>query len=229
MRRTLVVSMALFAVVNAPAVAQTCQGLASFSNGRMQASGHGQFTEGFNRFGAGFNYGLPASVFGGAQLSTTSFDGADASSLGIGANVGYQLNLGQASNIHLCPVASLELGLGPDSDAIAGGPAVDRSTRQANLGFSVGTTMAASPRMQIVPAAGLGLAYSKQSENDGTTTSELSDTYGMARLGVGLVFNQTIAVRPSVDIPLGLDNSDPTFGLTVAYSFGSRPASARKR
>jgi hypothetical protein len=195
----------------------------------MQVSGNGQFTDGANRFGAGFNYGLPASVFAGAQLSTTSIDGADASSLGIGANVGYQLTMGRTANIHVCPVAAFELGMGPDSDSTLGSPAVNRSTRHADLGFSLGTTMAASPRMQIVPAAGLGLRYSTQKEDDGTTASDLSDTYGMARLGVGIIFNQTIAVRPSVDIPLGLDNSDPTFGLTVAYSFGSKSAPARRR
>jgi hypothetical protein len=225
MRRSLVVSLALLAVVNAPAVAQTCLGLASFSHGNMQLSGNGQFTEGSNRFGAGFNYGLPAGVFAGAQVSTTSFDGADASSLGVGANVGYQMSLGKTGNLHLCPVASLELGMGPDDEAAN----INASSRSANVGFSLGTTMGASPRMRIVPTAGLGLAYAKLKLEDATTTTEISDTYGQARLGVGFIFNQQIAVRPSVDIPLGLDNSDPTFGLTVAYSFGSKPAPARKR
>ncbi len=220
MRRTLVVSMALLAVVNAPAAAQACLGLASFSNGNMQVSGNGQFTEGANRYGAGFNYGIPASVFAGAQISTTSFDGAEASSLGIGANLGYQLSLGKAANVHVCPVASLELGMGPDVDSTATTPGSNASSRLANLGFSVGTTMAASPRMQIIPSVGLGLAYS-QLRLEGATTNP-SETYGQAQLGVGLVFNQTIAVRPSVSIPLGLEGSDPTFGLTVAYSFGSK-------
>ncbi len=225
MRRSLVVSLALLAIVQSPAVAQTCLGLASFSHGNMQVSGNGQFADGMNRFGAGFSYGLPASVFAGAQISTTSFDGADASSLGIGANVGYQMTVGKAANIHVCPTASFEIGMGPDDDALG----LDASSRAANVGFSLGTTMGASPRMQIIPTAGLGLAYGKLSLDNGTTTNEVSDTYGQARLGVGFIFNQQIAVRPSVDIPLGLDNSDPTFGLTVAYSFGSKPAPARRR
>jgi len=218
MRRSLVVSLALLAIVRSPAVAQTCLGLASFTHGNMQASGNGQFSDGMNRFGAGFTYGLPASVFAGAQISTTSFDGAPSSSLGIGANVGYQLSLGKAANIAVCPTASFEIGMGPDDDALG-----------INVGFSLGTTMGSTPRMQIIPSAGLGLAYTKLKLDDGTTTTELSDTYGQARLGVGFIFNQQIAVRPSVDIPLGLDNSDPTFGLTVAYSFGSKPAPARRR
>jgi hypothetical protein len=224
MRRSLVVSLALLAIVRSPAVAQTCQGLASFTSGKMQVSGHGQFTEGMNRFGAGVSYGLPASVYGGAQISTTSIDGADASSLGIGANLGYQLALGQSGNVHVCPVASFELGMGPDDDALD----INRSSNHANVGLSLGTTMGASPRMQIVPSAGLGLAYSKLKEDDGTTTTDVSDTYGLARLGVGFVFNKQIAVRPSVDIPLGLEGSDPTFGLTVAYSFGQQGPARRR-
>lgn len=225
MRRTLFVSMALVAAVNAPAVAQTCLGLASFTSGNMQVSGNGQFTEGANRFGAGFTYGIPAGVFAGAQLSTTSYDAADASSLGIGANVGYQLDLGKSANIHVCPVAGFELGMGPDDAATN----TDASSQNANLGFSLGTTLRGTPRMQIIPTVGLGLAYSKLKVEDATTSSEVSDTYGQAQLGVGLVFNRSIAVRPSVSIPLGLDGSDPTFGVTVAYSFGSKASPSRKR
>ena len=40
MRRTLVVSLALIAVVNAPAAAQTCLGLSSHSTGQMQVAGN---------------------------------------------------------------------------------------------------------------------------------------------------------------------------------------------
>lgn len=225
MRRTLLVSMALAAAVSAPAAAQTCLGLASFSAGKMQVSGNGQFTEGANRFGAGFNYGMPSGIFAGASLSSTSYEAADASSLGIGANVGYQLTLGKSANIHVCPVAGFELGMGPDDDASE----TDASSQNANLGFSLGTTLRGSPRMQIIPTVGLGLAYSKQKLEVASASSEFSDTYGQAQLGVGLVFNQSIAVRPSVSIPLGLDGSDPTFGVTVAYSFGSKATPSRKR
>jgi hypothetical protein len=225
MRRSLVVSLALLAIVRSPAVAQSCLGLASFSQGKMQVSGNGQFTKGSNRFGAGFSYGLPAGVFGGAQLSTTSFDGATSSSLGVGANLGYQLAMGQASNIQVCPTASFEVGNGPDDKALG----INASSRAANVGLSIGTRVGSNPRMKIMPTAGLGLAYNKLKLQDATTTTQVSDTYGQARLGVGFIFNEQIAVRPSVDIPLGAAISDPTFGLTVAYSFGSTPAPTRRR
>ena len=123
---------------------------------------------------------------------------------------------------------SVALGMGPDDDAAN----INSSSTDAHFGLSVGTSMGANPRMRILPTAGLGLQYSKIKVEDtapGGTTAEGSDTYGLARLGVGFVFNQQIAVRPSVDIPLGLDNGDTSFGVTVAYNFGNRGISKSRR
>jgi Outer membrane protein beta-barrel domain len=228
MRRSLVVSLALLAMVRSPAVAQTCQGLASFSAGQMQVAGNAQFSDVTNTWGGSFSYGIPSGIYGGADLSTTSFDGIDQSSLGIGAHAGYQMTLGRAGRMHLCPVASLALGMGPDDEALD----INSSSTDVHLGLAVGTSMGTNPRMQILPTAGLGLQYSKAKVEDtspGGTTLEGSNTYGLARLGVGFIFNQQISVRPSLDIPLGLDGSDPTFGVTVAYNFGSRSPAPRKR
>jgi hypothetical protein len=228
MRRTLVVSMALFAVVNAPAAAQTCLGLPSHSNGQMQVAGTANFTDLYNSYGGSFGYGQPAGVFGKATIATTSFDGFDGSAIDLGAQVGYQLTVGRVAQAQVCPVASFSLGSGP-KDIDAGG--TDLSGRQGSIGFSVGKQMGANPRMKIVPNAGLGLAYRQQKLDDGTNPAvEASETYGLASIGVGLIFNSNIAVRPSVSIPLGSDASnDPTFGLTVAYNFGTKSAPARKR
>jgi len=224
MRRTFVVALALVAVVNAPAAAQTCLGLPSHSNGQMQVTGNASFTDLSNSFGTSFGYGQPRGIFGNAQLGTTSFDGVDGSAIDLGAQAGYQLTVSQAQ---VCPVASLSLGMGPkDID----GAGTDMSSRQGTIGFAVGKVMGSNPRMRIVPNAGLGLAYRKLKLDDGTASVEASETYGQASVGVGLIFNSHIAVRPSISIPLGSDlSNDPTFGLTVAYNFGSKAAPARKR
>jgi hypothetical protein len=228
MRRSLVVSLALLAIVRSPAVAQTCQGLASFSAGQMQVAGNAQFSEFTNSWGGSFSYGLPSGLYGGASLSTTSFDGIDQSSLGIGANVGYQMTMGKTGQFNVCPVASLALGMGPDDDALN----INSSSTDVHFGLAVGTSMGTNPRLRILPTAGLGLQYSKAKVEDttpGGATIEGSNTYGLARLGLGFVFNQQIAVRPSVDIPLGLDNSNASFGVTVAYNFGSKGISKARR
>ena len=83
--------------------------------------------------------------------------------------------------------------------------------------------------MQIIPTVGLGLAYSKLKVEDATTSlGAVRHLWtGAARRWPGV--QPDIAVRPSVSIPLGLDGNDPTFGVTVAYSFGSKSAPARRR
>jgi hypothetical protein len=87
--------------------------------------------------------------------------------------------------------------------------------------------------MRIIPTAGLGLQYSKLKVEDtgpGGSTFEASETYGLARLGVGFVFNQQISVRPTIDIPVGSDViNDPTFGLSVGYNFGSKGVAKARR
>jgi Outer membrane protein beta-barrel domain len=229
MRRSLVVSLALLAIVRSPAVAQTCQGFASFSAGQMQVAARAQFPEGGNVWGGSFSYGVPAGIYGGADISTTSFDGIDANSLGIGAHAGYQMKLGRTGKLNLCPVASLALGMGPDDESID----LNSSSTDVHFGLALGTEMGSTPRMRIIPTAGLGLQYSKAKAEDtspGGTTLEASETYGLARLGVGFVFNQQISVRPTIDIPVGSDLiTDPTFGVSVGYNFGSKGISRARR
>jgi hypothetical protein len=212
MRRSLVVALALLAIVRSPADAQTCMGMASYSNGPVHVAGHGSFADGANRFGASVGYGLPGSVFGNLGIATTSWEGADAS-LDFGGDVGYQMQLGKAQ---VCPVASLTFGNGPD------GAGFNTSTRSATFGLAIGTSLGTS-RLQIVPTAGLGLEnlHAKIEDSGSGISGEGSDTHGIANLGVGLVFNN-ISVRPNVTIPLGLEGADPTVGLTVGLNFGGR-------
>jgi hypothetical protein len=230
MRRSLVVSLALLAIVRSQAAAQSCQGLASFSAGPMQVAANAQFPEGGKVWGGSFSYGMPSGMYAGADLSTTSIDNDGGNSLGIGAHAGYQMKLGRTGKLNLCPVARLSLGMGPDDEAND----INSSSTDVHFGFALGTEMGSTPRMRIIPTAGLGLQYSKfKSEDTGAGGGVLfdgSETYGLARLGVGFVFNQQISVRPTIDIPVGSDLiNDPTLGVTVGYNFGSKGVSKARR
>jgi hypothetical protein len=223
------VPLALLAIVKSPAAAQTCQGMASFSHGQLQVAGSAQFPEAAKVWGGSLTYGMPSGLYAGADISNTSIDNDGGSSLGIGAHAGYQMKLGRTQKLALCPVANLALGMGPDNDAAD----INSSQTSANFGFALGTEMGATQQMRIIPTAGLGLQYSKFKVEDtspGGQTFEASETYGLARLGVGFVFNQQISVRPTVDIPVGSDlQNDPTFGVSVGYNFGSKGVSKSRR
>jgi hypothetical protein len=136
------------------------------------------------------------------------------------------MTTGKANKIHLCPVANFGIGMGPKD---VGGSGVDMSTMTGGMGLSLGTSLPGGPRMQIVPAGGLGLAYLKVKADDGTTSASNSETYGVMNLGVGFIFNSQIAVRPGISVPLGLDGGETSFGLTVGYNFGNKGARSVRR
>jgi len=227
MRRSLVVSLALLAIVRSPAVAQTCMGLASFSNAPIQFTGNGTFSSGVNSFGATVGYGMQSGLWSNVGVQTLSIDGVESHPLSIGARAGYEAALGKSrTQIHVCPNASFAFGNGPDA------PDFNASTQDATLGLNFGTVMGGSnPRMKIIPTAGISWAHSKISAKDdaGTDLGSVSDSYGLAQFGLGLVMNQNISIRPSVEIPLGLEGSDARFGVTLGYNFGSKGAPARRR
>jgi hypothetical protein len=229
MRRSLVVSIALLAIVRSPAVAQTCMGLASFSTAPMQVTGNGMFSSGVNSFGATVGYGMQSGLWGNLGVQTLSIDGASSHPLNIGAHAGYETAVGKSRNpIHVCPNASFSIGNGPDDVNF------NASSQDVTMGVNFGTVLPGSnPRMKIVPTAGISWAHTKLSAKDsvGTSLGSASDSYGLAQLGIGLVMNQNISIRPSVDIPLGLTGSNARFGMTLGYNFGSKgaPAPARRR
>ena len=229
MRRSLVVSLALLAIVRSPAVAQTCMGLASFSTAPMQLTGNAQFSSSVDRYGATVGYGMQSGLWGNLGVQTLSVTGATSHPLNIGARAGYETAVGKSRNpIHVCPNASFAIGNGPDATNF------NASTQDATLGVNVGTILGGSnPRMKIVPTAGLSYAHFKQTAKDSNGTAlplaAVSGSYGLAQLGVGLVMNQNISIRPSIDIPLK-SGYDTRFGVTLGYNFGSTgSAPARRR
>ena len=220
MRRSLVVLLAILAILKTPAGAQTCLGLAAYSEGPLQITGTGGLTNEASSFGAGLGYGRPASVFGGLAIGTTSHEAVDGSSLELGTSVGYQIPLGKTARAHLCPVASFGVGIGPQNTFNSG---VDRSNKTASVGVALGIPFLASPRMTIIPTVALAYAnrQDKAQNAAGASLFEITDNYARVQLGIGLVLNSNISVRPSADIPFGLDGREPTFGITLGYNFGS--------
>jgi hypothetical protein len=219
--RSLALLLALFAIIRAPIQAQTCRGLAPFSTGPVQVSAEGATTRGSNGLSAGLGYGFPTGAFGTAVIGTRSIEAFEGSALDLGASVGYRLPLGTTAGFELCPVAGFNLVIGPNKTFSSD---VDRSTRTVSVGLALGTSLPAGPRLQLVPNAGIHLSLddSKAVNGAGTTLFEISDSYGLAQLGLGMIMSSNLSIRPGVDIPIGLEGSEPTISLTVGYNFGRR-------
>jgi hypothetical protein len=185
----------------------------------LQITGNGWVSSEASSLGAGLRYGRPNSVFGGLAIGTTSNEAVDGSTLELGGILGYQIPLGKAAQFQLCPVVSFGVGIGPKNTFDSG---VDRSNHSVSTGIALATSLVASPRVKVVPTVELAYAYRQEKAENAAGASLFEITYHYARvqLGVGVVLNSNIFVRPSVDIPLGLVVSEPTFGIVLGYNFG---------
>lgn len=221
MRRILLVVFTLIGLSRASLEAQTCRGLAPLPAGQLQATGTGALATGSRSVAAALVYDLPAKAFGGVGIGTTSVEAFEKSSLDLGASLGYQLDLGSTGQAQLCPTASTSLQLGPNN---AFGSGVERSTFSAGVGVTAGTSLRIQPLLSLVPAIAVGVGHRTHHAKSSTGTSllRIAETYGFAQFHVGLVVNQNLTIRPSVEVPLGLEGGDAAVGLTVGYHFGGR-------
>jgi hypothetical protein len=222
MRRIPLLLLGLIGLSHASLEAQTCRGLAPLPSGHLQATGTGTLATGSHGVGVALVYDLPGPAFGGGGLGTTSVEALEKSSLDLGAALGYQIDLGNAAQVQLCPVANGVLQVGPNNAFESG---VKRQTFGAGIGFTAGTSLTLRPLLSLVPAIGVGVGYRiHQAESSaGARLFRIGETYGIAHFHVGVVVNQNLSIRPSLELPLGLQGGDPALGLTLGYHFGRRP------
>ena len=221
MRRMLLVLFALSGLYRVSLEAQTCRGLAPLPSGQFQATGTGLLAAGSRTLAAALVYDLPAGAFGGMGVGTTSVEAFEKSSLDLAASLGYQFDIGGAGQVQFCPTANTSLQLGPNG---AFESSVDRSTFSAGIGVTAGTSLRLRPLLSLVPAIAVGVGHrTHQAESSaGVRLLRIAETYGFAQFHVGFVLNQNLSIRPSVEIPLGLEGGDAALGLTVGYHFGRR-------
>jgi hypothetical protein len=74
--------------------------------------------------------------------------------------------------------------------------------------------------MTVVPTVGMEIRRASASGEFLGVEETASDTYALANLGVGLVFNSRMALTPMVAIPFGLEGSDALFGVAFSMHFG---------
>jgi hypothetical protein len=71
-----------------------------------------------------------------------------------------------------------------------------------------------------VPNAAFQFANTRATADDGTTSASNSESYALLTLGTGFVFNSRFSLNPSINLPIGLDGADASFGLMGAMNFG---------
>lgn len=89
----------------------------------------------------------------------------------------------------------------------------------------MGVVLGGSSVQKLVPTLGIGFAGSRFQASRRqlwTTVFDRSDKFWVVDLGAGFIVSRVLALRPSVTIPLGLEEANPVLGLSVALNVGRR-------
>jgi hypothetical protein len=200
------ISLTCVLIVSRAAVGQTCLGAAQFSAGSVRIAGSASFGSGTSEYDGqvaiGANDGIFVSASGGAIVPK----GGGTNGTVLGADIGYSLVVGSAMQV--CPLVSYThtTFTGETDDGLG-------------FGGSLGTTARISPQAVIVPFVGATYVHATAKFSG----ISVSGNYGVAELGVGLVLNKSITLRPSVATPFGLGPSGggtTVVGITLGFNFG---------
>jgi hypothetical protein len=235
MHRTTVV-VAILVAASSPAAAQTCLGHAPFTRGPIQLRAVGELSRvehtnptqmvDLSTAGAGLSIGMARrGPFVGVTGTVTSNNIVDGTTKSLGANVGWQvpISFDGGARAEICPYAEGSMGTGPERASFDSRDA--RVTRGA-AGLKLGAAFGGSRRVHLVPTVGYMMGYDKfdleDDDNAQGTQPDDTETFGLVDLGMGLQFNNRFTLLPLVRVPLGLDNTDPIYGLTLGINFGGK-------
>ena len=184
------------------AATQTCQGTAAFHDGKARLGIDAQYHNDFNDERASFAYGAPRSFYGGVSVDGLKVNHAVNSMYGVGANLGYQINISDTP-FQFCPEVWGHFAAGTGYDAQS----------QAALGGSLGYRAGVSEWLTLVPAAGIWWiststardlvnATSAPSSGPSAASAEWDNgTSSQVFMTLGLIFNKTFTINPGLLIP----------------------------
>lgn len=202
----------LAGLVGSTAAAQVCEGRPGSSAGRVALGAAFATANGATEFGVGVT-ALGAGAYGGATLGRVTYDDFSGSTTTVGGGVGYQVAVGSAGRAQLCPYLTGQLGFGPNDIE---GTGVDASVRNLGVGVTWGVVASQSQEVTLIPTVSAGVARASIKFSDGVNDITVSDSYGQLRFGLGVALGRQFAFTPSIIVPLGLDDSDPVFGINLS-------------
>jgi hypothetical protein len=203
--------VSLLVVSNAEA--QLCVGSPSFAEAPLQVDVNASFRDGANGVGGHVATGGEA-LFGGVGVGVVNFNDLDATETSVTVFGGAELGVEGNDRVFVCPVAAVRFGTGPDTGA------VDVSSVGLHGGGSVGVVASSTPSLMVVPTFGLAAAWRRVTLDTGAVERDVSDTFGVANLGVGFIFDRRIGITPSLSIPFSVSDSDAIFSIAFSFNFG---------
>ena len=232
-RRTNVLTFtaALLLSLSVPSLlhAQACLGAPSYRLAPLQLGFGASFTDGSKGAGVQVGLGERQGLFMNLGANFTSYDGVDGSGTSVAGTVGYDVAVtpvpasgpAPSTAVSFCPIASIAYTKFPSiSDGFTD---YDLHELDAGGGVALGVSVTASPTVSVIPFGSFAYYYGRATISaSGFGSTSASDSYGVAGLGLGLLLNQRITLRPSVSLPVGIEGSNPIFNFAVGFQVGSR-------
>lgn len=214
MRRNFGLLVVLTAFLSIPTTVsgQICHGGPALGSATGNVGGGASFFDGGKQYSGGVTIG--SDFFGSGSFSFTDFDDSTLSLKRLSGGVGYEVR-NPDSQVSFCPSFGLGYGFGLEISGI------DITTLSVIPAVAAGLETAISPTVSIVPFAQAALIWQRVSADAGPLGDDSeSETNGALGLGVALMFNQVFSIGPAVNIPIGTDDGDTSFGIGLAVAFG---------
>ena len=215
--KRLLIATAFSLLWTSSAYAQTCLGNMTFESQPLRVGANVAFSSDTHTFGGGVTRGLNNNLFalGGLQYQGISDFGEGGNIIGFVGAVGKEFPLGADQKFFLCPTGSFFFLSGPEVF-------VDNkaSTVMFNFGGNVGFEAATSGTTRIVPTFGFHFNIARQSfSSEGFGDFTDSETFATLNAGVGLIFNDRMALVPSLVIPF-VEDTELTFNVIFTIKVG---------
>jgi hypothetical protein len=195
------------------ATAQVCQGDLSFRNSSKHVGAALGISDNATSFGGGATFGHRQGLYAGASVGMTSYSNNLGSGVNVGGGIGYAMPMQAKSNWQICPGGTLTLGFGPSQDV--GATTIHYSSQTIAMGASVGTAVALSKTVNLLPFGSASLGYTRVAASGNSTT----DTYLLLGMGAGFQLTPSLVLRPALNLAAGADLIDDTsFGLSVTFA-----------
>jgi hypothetical protein len=214
--RVVLGAVAFCGITAAPAAAQICAGSPSFGSGPVQVNLGGDFGSNAQQFGGGIAFGTrsESGPIGSLSVGVLNVSDLNSTATSFSGGFGYEIPAGAAKRVFVCPNIGVGYSSGPDIGDI------NVSMLQVTGGGQVGVVATQTSNVAVVPTFGVSVARGRVNLEFLGEEETASDTFGIANMGVGLIFNGNMALTPVVAIPFSLEGGDPSFRIAFSVNFG---------